>query len=116
MISTRFGTRTIGGYSGRAPDFGVRWRKAGFLPVAPIDADMLILTERDRHVNVMICVSKQDLRLTITGAVVTPNALGRFFMLPVAPIHRLIVRHDLRSARPRLQDIAPAPRPVTIVD
>lgn len=66
--------------------------------------DMLVLTERDRHLDVMACLSIADRVLTITSSVVTHNTYGRLYMLPVGPAHKLIVNSHLKRLKRKLQE------------
>lgn len=66
--------------------------------------DMLVLTERDRHLDVMICLSIVDRVLTITSSVVTHNLFGRIYMLPVGPVHKLIINSDMKRLRRKLEE------------
>lgn len=65
--------------------------------------DVLVLTERDRHLDVMICLSIDKRVLTVTSSVVTHNAFGRLYMLPVGLAHRVIVNRDLRRLKRTLE-------------
>lgn len=95
-VSARFGVRRIGGL-GTAPSDGVRvGERLDFFLVEHAGADLLVLTERDRHLDVMTCISTQGVKLTITSSVVTHNLFGRAYMVVVGPAHRLIVRAMLR--------------------
>nr|WP_227754412.1 DUF2867 domain-containing protein [Stagnihabitans tardus] len=94
-ISARFGVARIGGFSGApvaAPKVGDR---LDFFLVEGEEPGRLTLTARDRHLDVMICVTG-GLRLGITASVVTHNRFGRAYMWVVGPAHRLIVRVMLR--------------------
>ncbi len=103
-ISSRFGVKKIGGFSGR------RWEtiKAGerldFFLVEHAEPNLLVLTERDRHLDVMICIHTAPRLLTISVSVVTHNRFGRLYMLPVAPAHALIVRNMLARLVRRLNE------------
>lgn len=66
--------------------------------------DMLVLTARDRHLDVMICLSIVDRVLTITSSVVTHNLFGRIYMLPVGPAHKLIINSDMKRLRRKLEE------------
>lgn len=98
-ISARFGVRKIGGFSGRH----IRDVQAGdridFFCVAYRDDSSLVLTDRDRHLDVMICVSTRSDRVTVTASVKTHNRFGRIYMLPVGIAHRMIVRGMLRRLK-----------------
>ena len=54
----------------------------------------------------MTCITTHDQRLTITSSVITHNAFGRAYMLPVAPAHRLIVWLMLRRLAKTLHGAA----------
>ena len=91
-VSALFGVKQIGGFERRAVDQVQVGEKLDFFVVEYIDDQVMLLTERDKHLDVMTCVSVQDRRLTITSSVRTHNAFGRLYMIPVAPAHKLIVR------------------------
>ncbi len=63
--------------------------------------------DRDRHLDVTLSVHlTPDLAtgaslVTLTTVVRTHNLLGRAYMLPVAPMHRLIAPAVLRAVAPR---------------
>ena len=101
-ISARFGVTRIGGFSGRqaaVPQVGDR---LDFFLVEGIHPEQLILTARDRHLDVMISVDTKGADLSITASVLTHNRFGRAYMLPVGPAHRLIVWLMLRRLRASL--------------
>lgn len=101
-ISARFGVQRIGGFSGRKvaePQVGER---LDFFLVEAVSPDQLVLTARDRHLDVMISVDVAGAELAITASVVTHNRFGRAYMLPVAPAHRLIVWLMLRRLKASL--------------
>ena len=102
-ISARFGVKRIGGFSGEPRTQVAVGDHLDFFLVEHLDPRMLVLTERDRHLDVMICLSVEGRRLTITSSVVTHNAFGRAYMLPVGPAHRLIVGGMLRRLKRRLE-------------
>jgi Protein of unknown function (DUF2867) len=91
-ISARFGVRRIGGFSGQPRDRIAVGDRLDFFVVEHVSPEVLTLTERDRHLDVMTCVAVCDGVLSITSSVVTHNLFGRLYMLPVAPAHRWIVR------------------------
>ena len=106
-ISARFGVQRIGGFSGRptgTPEVGDH---LDFFLVEKSAPHILTLTARDRHLDVMTCITTQDQRLVITSSVITHNLFGRAYMLPVGPAHRLIVRSMLRRLARSLSRRAP---------
>ena len=107
-IAARFGVKRIGGFSGRAVTEVQSGDKLDFFLVEKVTPTELTLTERDRHLDVMIAVTVEGRNLAITASVMTHNAFGRAYMLPVAPAHRLIVwammrrlKRDLATAQGR---------------
>lgn len=102
-ISARFGVKRIGGFSGTRKDAVRIGERLDFFLVEHEGPDVLVLTERDRHLDVMTCISTSDLRLTITSSVVTHNSFGRAYMLPVGLAHKLIVSNMLRRVKRRLE-------------
>lgn len=101
-ISSRFGTKRIGGFSQtRQSDVAVGDRLDFFL-VEHTDRHTLVLTERDRHLDVMTCVSVDGPDLAITSSVKTHNLFGRAYVVPVGLAHPRIVRTMLRRLRTKL--------------
>ena len=98
-VAARFGVKRIGGFSGRQDQTPQVGGMLDFFRVERAEPDRLTLTERDRHLDVMIavCTTGPDAgcdagcEVSITASVVTHNVFGRLYMIPVAPAHRLIV-------------------------
>jgi Protein of unknown function (DUF2867) len=95
-ISARFGVARIGGFSGAAVSDPKVGDKLDFFLVEDSAPDRLTLTARDRHLDVMICVTTAGRQLAVTASVITHNLFGRAYMIPVAPAHRWIVAAMLR--------------------
>lgn len=101
-ISARFGVKRIGGFSGRVsiPPVG---EKLDFFTVEAVSDRVLALSERDRHLDVMACVTAipdaGGTEVAITGSVRVKTGFGRAYMIPVGPAHRLIVAALLRRLR-----------------
>ena len=99
-LSAPFGVKRIGGFSGRSAAEPRVGAMLDFFLVEQSTPETLVLTARDKHLDVMTCVQTAGRRLTITSSVVTHNAFGRAYMLPVAPVHRFFVARMLvRAAR-----------------
>jgi hypothetical protein len=98
-ISSRFGVKRIGGFSGAQRSQPAPGDRLDFFLVERADRDCLTLTERDRHLDVMTCVTSNGSQVAITSSVITHNLFGKLYMVPVAPAHRLIVRLMLRRLR-----------------
>jgi hypothetical protein len=105
-ISALFGVRRIGGFSGRARASVEVGETLDFFTVEGVGPDRLVLTARDRHLDVMTCVSSAGTRLAVTSSVVTHNLFGRAYMVPVGIAHRLIVNRMLRRLKRRLAERA----------
>lgn len=105
-ISSRFGVKRIGGFSGLPRNTVQAGERLDFFLVEHNAPDVLVLTERDRHLDVMICLSITDRVFTITSSVLTHNTFGRLYMLPVGPAHKLIVNSNLRRLKRRLDERA----------
>ncbi|MGV0986130.1 MAG: DUF2867 domain-containing protein [Limnohabitans sp.] len=64
--------------------------------------DEVLLGDKDKHLDVTLSVHRQafasgSVQVTVTTVVHVNNALGRLYMLPVAPMHRLIAPTVLRA-------------------
>lgn len=101
-ISAVFGVQEIQGFSGRqvaSVDVGDH---LDFFLVEHVDDSVLVLTARDRHLDVMTCISTQGTGVAITSSVQVHNAFGRAYMLPVGIAHRWIVRNMLKRLKSKL--------------
>lgn len=90
-ISAQFGVRRIGGFSGARRDTAAVGDRLDFFLVEFVGPDALVLTERDRHLDVMTCLSVSGCDLAVTSSVVTHNLYGRVYMIPVSVAHCVIV-------------------------
>ena len=102
-ISSLFGVKRIGGFSGTARKTVAVGEYLDFFRVEQSTSDLLVLTERDRHLDVMICLSITDHVFTITSSVVTHNRFGRAYMVPVGPAHKVLINLYLRRLKRQLQ-------------
>lgn len=98
-ISSLFGVKKIGGFSPVAPSSIAVGDKIDFFLVEYATNDVLTLSERDRHLDVLTCISTTGNKLSITSSVMTHNTFGRAYMLPVGPAHKLIVRSFLKRIK-----------------
>lgn len=108
-ISARFGVKRIGGFSGKPAQSVAVGDHLDFFLVEHVAPDVLVLTERDRHLDVMTCISTSPSGVTITSSVVTHNLFGRAYMLPVGIAHRLIVAAMLRRLEKSFAQVDRAP-------
>ncbi len=107
-VSGRFGVRCIGGFSGAMRTGVQAGDRLDFFLVEHAAPDSLVLTERDRHLDVMTCISTAGRRLTVTSSVITHNTFGRIYMLPVGFAHKRIVNRMLHRLERRLRQACPA--------
>lgn len=98
-ISALFGVRRIGGFSGKRRDHVREGDYLDFFLVERIEGNMLVLTARDNHLDVMTCITTGSGSVSITASVMTKNFFGRLYMLPVGPAHRLIVWNLLKRLK-----------------
>ena len=105
VISSFFGVKRIGGFSGVKRGAVQAGDYLDFFLVELSAPELLVLTERDRHLDVMICLSLADRVLTITSSVITHNTFGRLYMLPVGPAHKLIVNRLMTRLQRKLQQL-----------
>ena len=95
-ISKLFGVKSIGGFSNARKDSVQVGNYLDFFLVEHSDETALVLTERDRHLDVMTCLSSVGNTVSITSSVTVHNLYGRAYMLPVGIAHKFIVRNMLR--------------------
>lgn len=98
-ISARFGVKRIGGFSGEVRGFVQEGDMLDFFLVETVNDAVLTLSARDRHLDVLTCVTSVENTLTITSSVKVHNRFGWFYMLPVRPAHKLIVWIMLRRLK-----------------
>ena len=101
-VASKFGVERIGGFSGHVPERVEVGQKLDFFLVEEVSDQRLVLTERDRHLDVMTCVSTHGRELSITSSVKTHNWFGRLYMIPVRPVHKRIVARNLRALQASL--------------
>jgi len=59
--------------------------------------DEVLLGDSDKHLDVVLSICKAPQgAVSVTTVVHVHNWLGRFYMLPVTPLHKLIVRAMLK--------------------
>lgn len=72
--------------------------RVGIFTIRHISDQEVILGDADKHLDVHLSVCKLQGKVAISTVVHTKNALGRLYMLFVAPAHRRIVPATLRKA------------------
>lgn len=105
FISRRFNVADIQGFTPRSPEHVPKvGERLDFFTVEGISDQQLVLTSRDTHLAVMVCMdstvgSESGQRLNVTTSVQCFNAFGRLYMLPVGLAHGPIVRRMLANIR-----------------
>jgi Protein of unknown function (DUF2867) len=102
-----FGLKNLGGMSGidmakeeSAYRLGDR---VGIFTLISRSANEVLLGDRDKHLDVVVSVHKRidgergATIVTVTTVVHVKNWLGRLYMLPVAPAHRVVARAMVRA-------------------
>ena len=100
-ISSVFGVKRIGGFSGQPVETVSVGQYLDFFLVEYVEDECLVLTERDNHLDVMTCISIEGQTLSVTSSVCVHNLFGRAYMIPVGVAHRWIVRGMFRRLRYR---------------
>lgn len=98
-ISGLFGVAPIGGLKAPPPAEVKVGDRLAFFTVDAVRDDLLALAVRDRHLDVMACITTEGRRAQITASVRVKNLFGHLYMLPVGPAHRLIVWAMLRRLK-----------------
>lgn len=101
-ISSLFGVKRIGGFSGQQRQDVTVGDRLDFFLVEYVDDEALVLTERDRHLDVMTCVSTNGRAVSITSSVRVHNLFGHLYMVPVGIAHKWIVRGSLRRLQQKI--------------
>lgn len=91
----------------RAPERLAVGDRLGIFTVRALTADGIVLGDSDRHLRVELSVElgpgRDNCELQVSTVVHLHRPFGRLYMLPVAPLHRLIVPRLLeRYARRRV--------------
>lgn len=73
-----------------------------FFTVETISDQELALTSRDKHLSVMVAfklirLKSDNQRLSVTTSVKVHNFFGKLYMLPVAPVHSVIIPRMMRK-------------------
>lgn len=99
-----FGLRDVGalgGVDGRPAGAYAAGDRLSFFDIVSVGANELVLSADDRHLDVRIGFLKRRAagraRYAVASWVRTHNMLGRAYMIPVGPIHALIVRRAMRD-------------------
>jgi hypothetical protein len=103
FISRRFNVADIHGFTSRSPEHVPQVGEClDFFTVEAISDQQLVLTSRDIHLAVMVCMDStaecgNRQRLSVTTSVQCFNTFGRLYMLPVGLVHGPIVRRMLAN-------------------
>jgi Protein of unknown function (DUF2867) len=77
--------------------------RIGLFSLVSARPDELVMEDADKHLTVQLSVLKQSVddqhdRITLSTVVHVKNNLGRLYMLPVGPLHKLIAPAVMRRA------------------
>ena len=99
-IVQHFGLKNLGALDhldgARAPGAYVPGDRVGIFTLFENSFDEVLLGDRDKHLDVVLSVHRRLLpgaravEVTLTTVVHVKNLLGRLYMVPVTPAHRLI--------------------------
>ncbi|MGN8261006.1 DUF2867 domain-containing protein [Pseudomonas sp. SMSB3] len=95
-ISRRLNVANIHGFTRRDPaHVPAVGEHLDFFTVEAISDQQLVLTSRDTHLAVMVCMDVCGHSLSVTTSVLCFNIFGRLYMLPVGMVHGLIIKNML---------------------
>ena len=107
QVVERFGLKDLGHLNGFDADKPVDQYKTGdrigIFTLLENHPDEVLLGDSDKHLDVVLSVHKRQspeagrVMVTVSTVVHTHNLLGRLYMMPVAPVHKLIVPSMLSS-------------------
>ncbi len=108
-IGGLFGIQPVGAFSretrANPPDRAsvAKGDRLGIFTVLDIDDDELFVGEDDRHLDYRMVFRRDQEggRFIVAMMLRTHNLLGRLYMLPVAPVHRHLMRRMLLQASAR---------------
>lgn len=106
-VVSLFGLKNLGGMSQidaekSESEYGPGDR-VGIFTIISRSANEVLLGDKDKHLNVVVSVHKRvecesgATVVTVTTVVHVKNWVGRLYMLPVAPVHRVIARSMVRA-------------------
>ena len=106
-IVALFGLKNLGGIAQIDPNKMASDYQAGdpvgIFTLISNTTNEVLLGDSDKHLNVVVSVHKQtnaaeeDTTITVTTVVHVHNWLGRLYMIPVTPAHKIIARSMVRA-------------------
>lgn len=105
-VAEKLGLKNLGGLGAldkaKPPELYQRGDRVGIFTLFEQTFDEVLLGDSDKHLDVTLSVHRQELspgcvRVTVTTVVHVHNWLGRLYMLPVTPMHKLIAPAMLRA-------------------
>ncbi len=103
LICSLFSLKKIHGFSEK--ERGTLPKKGEFIDffyIENITEENLLLAFKDKHLSVLVSLSSQksgrnEASFSITTSVKTHNFLGKIYMVPVAPMHDIIVKKMMQA-------------------
>ncbi|SEQ14883.1 Protein of unknown function [Solimonas aquatica] len=106
-VVQRLGLKNLGAMSSLAADKPaqayVAGERIGIFTVFENSFNEALIGDRDKHLDVVLSIHRQlqaggrEVLITVSTVVHVKNALGRLYMFPVWPMHRLIAPAVLAS-------------------
>lgn len=104
-VVARLGLKDLGGFGnfdrGKAEAEYQPGDRVGIFTLFQVTPDEVLMGDRDKHLDVVLSLHRRqegpDVRLTVTTVVHVNNWLGRIYMLPVTPMHKLIAPATMRT-------------------
>ena len=97
-VVAKLGLKNLGGFANfdrtKAEDAYRPGDRVGIFTLFECTPDEVLLGDRDKHLDVVLSLHRQpngpDVIVTVTTVVHVHNWLGRIYMLPVTPMHKVI--------------------------
>ena len=104
-VVARLGLKNLGGFGdfdrSKAEAECQPGERVGIFTLFQITPDEVLMGDRDKHLDVVLSLHRRqegpDVLLTVTTVVHVHNRLGRIYMLPVTPMHKLIAPATMRT-------------------
>ncbi|WP_028996304.1 DUF2867 domain-containing protein [Azohydromonas australica] len=104
-VVARLGLKNLGGFGdfdrAKAESEYRPGDRVGIFTLFQITPDEVLMGDKDKHLDVTLSLHRRqegpDVRLTVTTVVHVNNGLGRIYMLPVTPMHKLIAPATMRT-------------------
>lgn len=69
----------------------------GIFEIYHVGDNEVIAGEKDKHLDFIVSVWKQEDKVTVSTLVKYHNLFGKIYMILISPLHKLIVKHIMRK-------------------